>query len=83
MRTRVGVISGVILSLAIGAPVLAAQPAGKACLGETISAAAQLGREYGQLVASVAMDERGVGQEVQLIQAGKFPDEGFPNTCND
>jgi hypothetical protein len=83
MRIRVGLISGVVLSLAIGVPALAAQPASQGCLGATISAAAQLGRDYGQLVASVATDVRGVGEEVQLILAGEFPDEAFPNTCND
>ncbi len=83
MKKRVGLVAGIALSIALAGPVLGAQPAGQACLGSTISGAAQLGRDYGQLVASVAQDIRGVGEEVQLILAGEFPDEGFPNTCND
>jgi len=82
MRMRVGLISGVALSLALGAPVLAGPPASQACMGDTIRAAAQLGRDYGQLVAAVAQDVRGVGEEVQLILAGALPDTDFPNTCN-
>ncbi len=83
MNKRVGLVAGFALSLTLAGPVLAAQPASQACLGATISGAAQLGRDYGQLVASVAQDIRGVGEEVQLILAGEFPDEAFPNTCND
>ena len=83
MRVRVGLISGVVLSLALGAPVLAARPASQGCLGDSVSAAAQLGRGYGQLVASVARENGGVGEVVQLLLAGNFPDAAFPNTCND
>jgi hypothetical protein len=83
MKKRVGLLAGIALSLALGSPVLAAQPANHACGGETVSGAAHQGK-YGQLVvAPVAKDDRGVGAEVQLILAGDFPDEFFPNTCND
>jgi hypothetical protein len=65
-----------------GTTALGAEPA---CLGESVSAAAKAGgRDFGQLVALTAtMSTQGVGDEVQLIRAGEFPDEAFPNTCND
>ena len=83
MSKRIGFLSGLALALAVGSPVLAGQPASKACLGRTISAAAQAGAAYGQFVAGVARDDRGVGAEVQIVLAGELPDEAFPNTCND
>ena len=83
MRKRLGLVSGVALAIAVSAPVLAAQPANQGCLGDSVSAAAAGGRDFGQFVAAVAKDVRGVGEEVQFILAGLFPDEGFPNTCND
>ncbi len=83
MRMRIGVLSGITLALVLASPVLAAQPVSQACLGRTISAAAQGGAAFGQFVAGVARDDRGVGEEVQIVLAGELPDEGFPNTCND
>ena len=83
MRKLIGLASGLALSIALGSPVLAATPASHACLGRTVSGAAQAGADFGALVATVAKDVRGVGEEVQLIQAGQFPDDAFPNTCND
>ena len=83
MRKRLGILSAIALSFGLVTPVLAGQPANHGCLGESVSAAAQLG-QLGQLVvAPTAQDDRGVGAEVQLIMAGEFPDEGFPNTYND
>jgi hypothetical protein len=83
MRKRVGLMAGVALSLALGSPVLAGQPANQACLGETVSAAAQQGIDYGQFVASTAQGNQGVGATVQVLLAGNVPDQVFPNTCND
>ena len=84
MKTRIALVSGIALSLAVFTPVLAAKPANQACGGESVSAAAQQFRPYGQVVvAPTAQDARGVGAIVQAILAGEFPDEGFPNTCND
>ena len=83
MRRIIGLTCGAALSLALVSPVLAARPANRACAGETIRQAAQAGRDYGQFVAAVAMDIRGVGEEVQLILAGDLLDSDFPNTCND
>jgi hypothetical protein len=61
---------------------LAAEPS---CVGDSVSAAATAGgRDLGQLVALTAtISTQGVGDEVQLIRSGEFPDDGFPNTCND
>ena len=84
MRKLVGLLSGIALSLAVAGPALATQPANHACAGESVSAGAHALRPYGQIVvAPTAIDAGGVGQIVQLILAGDFPDEGFPNTCND
>ena len=83
MRKHLGVVSGVVLALTMSAPVLAARPATPGCLGDSVNTAAEAGADFGQFVASVAKDVRGVGEEVQFVLAGEFPDEGFPNTCND
>ena len=74
-----GVLSIVTVSGAL------ATPNAPGCLGESVSAAATAGgRELGQLASLTARTStRGVGDEVQLILAGEFPDDAFPNTCND
>lgn len=83
MRTVISLVSAAVLSLGLASAALAGQPANQACLGSSIAAAAQGGRDFGDLVATVATDVRGVGEEVQIILAGEFPDEGFLNSCND
>jgi hypothetical protein len=83
MRKQIGFLSGIALALALASPVAAGQPASHACLGRTVSAAAQSGADFGRFVAAVARDTRGVGEEVQVVLAGEFPDDAFPNTCND
>jgi hypothetical protein len=83
MRTVVSLVSAAVLSLGLASAALAGQPANQACLGTSVAAAAHGGRDFGALASSVAKDVRGVGEEVQIILAGEFPDEGFPNTCND
>lgn len=81
MRTLTGLATGLVLVMAVAAPALAATPARHACAGRTVSMHA--GPGYGQFVKSIATDDRGVGEEVQLILAGELPDEAFDNTCND
>ena len=84
MRGVVGLLSGIAFSLAFAGPALAAKPANHACAGESVSAGAHAIRPYGQVVvAPTARDAGGVGQIVQVILAGDFPDDAFPNTCND
>jgi hypothetical protein len=83
MRTVISLVSAAVLSLGLASTALAAQPANQACLGRSVATAAEGGRDFGDLVAAVATDVRGVGEEVQIILAGDFPDEGFPNSCND
>jgi hypothetical protein len=83
MKRVLPVIAATLLTLALSATAaMAAEPS---CLGKSVSAAATAGgRDFGQLVALTAtMSTQGVGDEVQLIRAGQFPDEAFPNTCND
>ena len=73
------------LSIVTASAVLAATPTSPGCLGESVSAAATAGgRDLGQLVALTArISTQGLGDEVQLVLAGEFPDDAFPNTCND
>jgi hypothetical protein len=78
----------VLGAFAFGSTAIAAKPVSQACLGASVSSAAQNIPEYGGLVsgAARATDEGnrpGVGDDVQAIQAGAVPDEDFPNTCND
>ena len=73
-----------VLSILTASAALAAKPSDPGCLGESVSAVATAGgRDLGQLVALTARTStQGVGDEVQLILAGEFPDDAFPNTCN-
>jgi hypothetical protein len=73
MRKRVGLIAGVALSLALGSPVLAAQPANKACLGATVSVAAQQGSDYGQFVASTAQANQGARRDRSACPGRRYP----------
>ena len=81
-RTFIALCAASLMSAMTASAALAAE---RNCLGESVSAAARAGgRDFGQLVALTAtMSSRGVEDEVQLIRAGEFPDEAFPNTCND
>lgn len=81
-RLLLAVLATILMSSIGASAVLAAEPA---CLGQSVSTAATAGgRDLGQLVALTATTStQGVGDEVQLILAGEFPDEAFPNTCND
>jgi len=67
----------------------AATPVSQGCVGSTVSglaaAAHGSGVPYGQLVVGFAQDpfsRPGLGDGVQLLQAGLVPDEIVPNTCN-
>ena len=83
--TLKAICAAALLSALTASPALAAAPASPACLGVSVSAAASPGgRDLGQLVSQTAREStQGVGDEVQLLLAGEFPDEGFPNSCND
>jgi hypothetical protein len=69
----------------------AAEPAQQGCVGETYSTVTQLlpPSVFGQLVATSARfggplsTQPGVGDSVQIVQAGDAPDTVVPNTCND
>ncbi|MGH3734987.1 MAG: hypothetical protein ACRDT6_05125 [Micromonosporaceae bacterium] len=77
--TVVGVIlSGVLLA----SPASAAEPANHACFGADLSGYARLDAPHGRLVSSLARNA-GIGNLVQLHQAGQLADADFPNTCND
>jgi hypothetical protein len=61
----------------------AGQPAIRACVGKTFSQATA--HPLGQLVSSFARDpfsKPGLGDGIQLIQAGLVPDAVVPNACN-
>ena len=75
-------------AFAFGGTALAARPVSQACLGASVSSAAQNIPDYGAVVSGAARasgaDNRvGIGDDVQFIQSGEVPDEIFPNTCND
>jgi hypothetical protein len=81
-----GVIAtaGVALVSAISAaPAHAVEPATQACLGESFSSLAN--PYFGAGVSSFArsVDARpGLGDGIQLLQAGVVPDQIVPNSCN-
>ena len=91
-RTARAVTAGTIVagSLVIGAGAAgAATPASQGCVGSTVSGLAAVahanGIPYGQLVVGFAQDpfsRPGLGDGVQLLQAGQVPDAVVPNTCN-
>jgi hypothetical protein len=81
---RLAILSGVVLSLALASPVLAARPNNQACLGHDVSGLAAGGAAYGAFVSGVASTtDQGVGDEVQAFLAGQVPDSVLPNSCND
>jgi peptidoglycan hydrolase-like protein with peptidoglycan-binding domain len=67
----------------------AGPPANQGCYGESISALARnqaAPGAFGHAVVGFAQDpgsRPGLGDGVQLLQAGLVPDEVVPNTCND
>ena len=80
-----GLLAAALLSALTASTALAATPTSPPCLGNSVSAFASAnGVDFGQTVALTAREStQGVGDEVQLLQAGEFPDEAFPNSCND
>ena len=68
--------------------VEAAEPANQACLGTSFSALAtgQAPGVFGARVVGFAQDpgsRPGLGDGIQVLQAGVVPDGAVPNTCND
>lgn len=68
----------------------AGPPAVHACVGESLSALASdqpFPGSFGQAVRSFAQEpgtaHPGLGDGIQLLQAGLVLDEVVPNTCND
>jgi hypothetical protein len=78
--------SVVISAGAVGA----ATPATRGCVGSTLSAAAadahSQGIPLGLIIRDFAQDPNtahvGLGDDIQVLQAGFVPDEIVPNTCN-
>jgi hypothetical protein len=73
-----------LLTGVLALPASAAQPVQHACVGETVSALAS--PAFGPIIASFATADDGVpgiGDGLQQLQAGEFPDSFVPNTCND
>jgi len=77
------------VSLGSGSVASAAQPANQACVGESLSALATTQPSpgaFGGAASSLAQDPTGhpgLGDLIQLGQAGQLPDAVVPNTCND
>jgi hypothetical protein len=65
----------------------AAEPNNQACVGESLSGLATTVPPpgFGQGVVGFAQDPsgQGLGDAIQLLQAGVVPDFIVPNTCND
>jgi len=72
-------------------PASAAEPAQQGCFGETTSTNTRVlpPSVFGHLVANSARfggplsTQPGIGDAVQVVQAGDAPDAVVPNTCND
>jgi hypothetical protein len=73
---------------ALAAPASAAKPANHACVGESLSALATnqaAPGAFGAGASGLAQDPTtapGLGDFVQLGQAGGIPDDVLLNTCN-
>jgi hypothetical protein len=83
MRSVVGLLAAVGLSLALVGPVLAAKPNNQACVGHDVSGYAAGGADFGAFVSGIANSTQGIGTEIQAHMAGQIPDEVLPNSCND
>jgi hypothetical protein len=80
---RLAILSGVVLSLALASPTLAAKPNNQACLGHDVSGYAAAGAGFGGFISGLASTGQGVGDELQAHLAGQVPDSVIPNSCND
>jgi hypothetical protein len=65
----------------------AAEPADQACVGESLSALAEGSQgAFGAGIVGFAQEpesQPGIGDGIQVLQAGLVPDDAVPNTCND
>jgi hypothetical protein len=70
----------------------AGQPNNQACVGKSVSALASnqpAPGAFGQFVRGFAQNpgvptlRPGLGDAIQVLQAGEAPDAAVPNTCND
>ena len=83
-----GGVAGAALASVAGV-VDARSPARRGCYGESISALAgnqEFPGAFGAGVKGFAQapdGKAGLGDGVQLLQAGGVPDDVVPNTCND
>jgi hypothetical protein len=83
--------AGAAVGLVVGAAGAAgaAEPANQACVGESLSGLAsnqEVPGDFGAGVVGFAQQEDGspgLGDGIQLLQAGLVPDEAVPNSCND
>ena len=78
------------LIAAVAGPASAATPANQACVGVSLSALAKPPQpspgSFGAAVVGFAQDPLtapGLGDAIQVAQAGGIPDDVVPNTCND
>jgi hypothetical protein len=80
------VLAGVVLGS--GGVAGAGEPVVQACVGTTFSDAAHAlpPGDFGQVVSGFAQapdtEHPGLGDGIQLLQAGLVPDEVAVNTCN-
>jgi hypothetical protein len=89
---RAVIITGVSMfgmAIATAAPAAAARPAVQACVGSTFSTGAHNAHgiiPQGQVVKDFAQDPNtehpGLGDGIQLLQAGLVPDDVVDNSCN-
>lgn len=83
---RVAAVASLSTMLFIGSGgAQAATPTKHGCFGASVSALAAPSRPFGDFVSDTARnpeDAPGVGDAVQLVQAGNVPDAAFPNACN-
>ena len=91
-RIRIAAASMMVaagLIAAVAAPASAAKPANQACVGKSLSVLASnqpSNGSFGAAVVGFAQDPLtapGLGDAIQVAQAGGIPDDVVPNTCND
>lgn len=88
---RTVAVASVAAGMMIGSAAMAGagKPANRACVGESLSALAsnqQVPGGFGAAVVGFAQDPQsppGLGDGIQVFQAGFVDDEIVPNTCND
>ena len=91
IKTAAAFVSAATFALVLfAAPAGAATPAVQGCVGSTFSVNAQNSQSppgnFGHGVASFAQDPSsspGMGDAMQLLQAGDVPTNVVPNTCSD